>query len=304
MKQLLCLLVAFGRIIHVHGYGWYNESEARQFALMASIGYCEILDDVYTWSCAPCIESGVRLIPSKIRVVDSGGLNQSRFFVGAFQDQPGCLLSFRGTNDFYNFVTDFDVWKQMEVVEFEDCEGCFVHRGFYILWKYMQKHVIQALEEVGCTSYGPNNSLSITGHSMGASLTHLAMFDLDHRGYNVTKSYSFEAARVGNQAFADAFNERFPHPHVVRITHNMDPIPHLPPTFMGYTHVQTEVFYDAKGYFKACSETEDPSCANQFADLASMIMYHRHDHCKSPLLTHGDLCNPVGCLKEPLSILI
>eukprot|EP00930_Biecheleria_cincta_P105632 TRINITY_DN98483_c0_g1_i1.p1 TRINITY_DN98483_c0_g1~~TRINITY_DN98483_c0_g1_i1.p1 ORF type:complete len:302 (+),score=30.06 TRINITY_DN98483_c0_g1_i1:23-928(+) len=301
MKLLLCILAAFGRIIHAHS--WYNESEARQFALISSVGYCEILDEVYTWTCTPCRESGIRLAPGKIRVIDSDGFNQSRFFVGAFQDQPGCLLSFRGSDNFYNFITDFDVWKQMQVVDLQDCQGCFVHRGFYILWKYMRTQVMDALEEVGCAPNGSNNVLSITGHSMGASLTHLAMFDLNHRGYNIMKSYSFEAARVGNQAFADAFNERFPS-HVVRITNNMDPVPHLPPIFLGYTHVQSEVFYGATGQFKICTETEDPSCSNQFSNLASMIMYHLGDHCTSPLLTHGDMCHPVGCLKEQRSVLI
>lgn len=302
MKLSLCFLAALGRIIHARS--WYNESEARQFALVSSVGYCEILDEVYAWSCTPCKESGILLAPGKIRVIDSDGFNQSRFFVGAFQDKPGCMLSFRGSENFYNFITDFDVWKQMQVVDFEDCQGCFVHRGFYLLWKYMRSQVMEALEDVGCTPQGPNNSLSITGHSMGASLTHLAMFDLDHRGYSITKSYSFEAARVGNRAFADAFNEHFPSPHVVRITHNMDPVPHLPPMFLGYIHVQSEVFYDATGHFKICSETEDPSCSNQFTNMASMVMYHLVDHCQSPLLTNGNICYPDGCLNEPRSLLI
>jgi len=102
--------------------------------------------------------------------------------------------------------------------------------------------------------------LYVTGHSMGAALTHLAMFTLQNAGYRVAKTYSYEAPRIGNKAFADAFSSRFSREFpVFRVTHSMDPVPHLPPQFLGYEHVPTEVWYDAKGNYTVCNEVQQTS---------------------------------------------
>ena len=42
----------------------------------------------------------------------------------------------------------------------------------------------------------PDNLLYITGHRLGAALTHLAMFTLNDAGWNISKTYSFEAPRI------------------------------------------------------------------------------------------------------------
>merc|ERR1711934_1345773 len=88
----------------------------------------------------------------------------------------------------------------------------------------------------------------------------MAIFALDYTGFKVAKSYTFESPRVGNQAFAEAFDRafarRFP---VFRVTHHKDPAVHVPPMRVGWAstrsakrwkikHAQTNI-----GIFHQCS---------------------------------------------------
>jgi len=125
---------------------------------------------------------------------------------------------------------------------------------------------------------------------MGAALTHLAMFSLENNGYDVQHSYSYEAPRVGNGAFSAEFTRRFGRSFpVFRVTHYKDPVVHLPFEWMGYKHVETEVYIDERGAYKVCKGTEDPTCSNQWLIDPLAVGYH----CASPLLPHGSICN--GC---------
>jgi hypothetical protein len=129
------------------------------------------------------------------------------------------------------------------------------------------------------------------------------MFTLANVGFKIAMSYSFESPRVGNQAFVDAFTRRFSSQiPLFRITHNQDPVVHLPadePLLPEYVHVQTEVYYDSTGVYKVCPKVEDPSCSDQYWDIAAMLAFHVKDHCRSPLVANGDICgvNPDGCAK-------
>lgn len=179
-----------------------------------------------------------------------------------------------------------------------------MHSGFFNIWKNVQDDVIKGLRDVGCTQDGKDDLIYVTGHSLGAALTHLAMFALDSAGFHIAKTYSFEAPRVGNQAFADAFAVAFSRQiPVFRITHHYDPAVHVPPMAFGYRHVEKEVYYDGEGAYRVCEQMEDPACANQFWNLPSLLLFHTDDHCKSPLLPNGDFCWPIGC-DAPKSTLI
>merc|ERR1712059_112201 len=102
-------------------------------------------------------------------------------------------------------------------------------------------------------------------------------------GFKIAKTYTFESPRVGNKAFdafSDSFSRRLP---VFRITHHYDPVVHLPPIAMGYYHVGTEVYYDGNGKHQVCTGLEDDSCSKQFWNLASLLLFHRGDHCTTSL---------------------
>jgi len=229
-----------------------------------------------------------------------GEQNATRILIGKLRDQAGCLMAFRGSSNNFNWKRDAEFAKVLPV-DYEDCEGCKVHSGFYTVWKNVRDEALQAIRDVGCgpmpdsngNSQNPDNLLYVTGHSFGAALTELAMFTLQNHGFNVAKTYMFEAPRVGNKAFAVAFALNFERKFdVFRITHAQDPIVHLPPAFLGWEHVQTEVFYDRQGNYKVCMGNEDPDCSNQFWNIPDLLLHHSDDHCTVPLLDFGNICWP------------
>jgi hypothetical protein len=138
---------------------------------------------------------------------------------------------------------------------------------------------------------------------MGGAVAMLSAFALEEEGFAIRKIYAFEAPRVGNQAFADAFDERFMKKlPVFRLTHYKDPVVHLPPQWLEFEHVCPEVYYNETSGYRICSNFESNKCADQWEDIPAMLWSHASDHCNSPLVSSGDICNPVGCLKSANNI--
>jgi len=301
LLSLVAGAAASGGLLDAQGF---DLGEARRFASLSSATYCDKnISRVLDWSCNACSDSGIRLVPGKIQVVDSGKDNASRIVIGKLADQHGCLVAFRGSDNVQNWIRNFEFWQISPFEPFEDCQGCRVHSGFYTIWKNVKRQVLDAISEVGCGQYNPlnessspDNLLYITGHSLGAALTHLAMFTLSNAGWNISKTYSYEAPRIGNKAFSDNFAQRFVRKvPVFRVTHNEDPVVHLPPEDFGFYHVPTEVYFDKQANHTICDYPEDSACADQFWNLPAMLLLHIGDHCGSPLLPNGDFCNPTDC---------
>lgn len=279
----------------------YDEEEAKMMAALSSVSYCHDEKQILDWSCSVCKDSRTPMAQGKVRIIDAGNQNASRIIVGKLEQQHGCLLAFRGTSNKFNWIRDFQAWKVSPQV-FGDCPGCKVHSGFLNIWRNVEDEVFRALREVGCEEDGADDLIYITGHSLGAAMSHIAMFALDAAGFKIAKSYTFEGPRAGNDAFADAYAAAFPKP-VFRITRKQDPAVHVPPEWMGYRHVEGEVYYDASGKYTVCRGQEDPSCANRWWNLASMLLLHADDHCASPLVSSGNICFPAGC-EDPSSDLV
>jgi hypothetical protein len=275
---------------------YYDEEEAKMMASLSSVCSCHDESQILDWTCQACKDSKTPMAPGKVRVIDAGNYNATRIIIGKLRDQPGCLLAFRGSSNTYNWIRDFQI-TQIEPVVFGDCTGCKVHSGFFNIWKRVEDDVIRGLRDVGCEEGGKDELIYVTGVSLGAAMSHMAIFALDYAGFKVAKSYTFESPRVGNQAFAEAFDKafarRFP---VFRVTHHKDPAVHVPPMWMGYRHVGTEAFYDGGlGEYKICEKMEDKACSNKYWNLPSMLLFNRADHCTTPLVPTGNMCEPVGC---------
>ncbi len=80
--------------------------------------------------------------------------------------------------------------------------------------------------------------------------------------------YTFGSPRIGNDMFAKFLQSSLPSPNaIMRLTHNKDPVPHLPPMSKAFYHSSQEIFYEKNSTsYKECSVTtgEDGACSNKF----------------------------------------
>src|SRR4051812_37190832 len=92
----------------------------------------------------------------------------------------------------------------------------------------------------------PASAVVLTGHSLGGGLAYLAAVDLAlNERVNVGTSYTFGQPRVGNAVFADTWARLFQETSTsYRVTHGMDPVPHVPPRLAQFVHPPTEVYWD------------------------------------------------------------
>ena len=87
-------------------------------------------------------------------------------------------------------------------------------------------------------AFASSATISVTGHSLGAALA--TLYALDNAKTDQIRSpliCTFASPRVGDRAFANAFNELgFTS---WRIDNSPDLVPKLPPQFLGFEHVRT-----------------------------------------------------------------
>jgi hypothetical protein len=221
-----------------------------------------------------------------------------------------CIVSVRGTkngaNWWRNFQLNFRDNNEPDQAAFNEagnCENCGIHLGYSQIYHSLKPGVVNALNTLGC---GANSGQAVyaTGHSMGAGVATLFIYDLHNLGFNMALSYTFESPRMGNKIFAQNFNKAFQPERnvpVFRITNMRDLIVHTPwrnPNGIGggYTHVGAEVYYgpawdgepDARYRYVICSEDdeEDVRCANRYNSLDA-LKNPGLDHTQIPLLGGG-----------------
>lgn len=170
-------------------------------------------------------------------VVDAPKLN-IQAFVAYDPDAPAVWVSFRGTSplSLKDWLDDLDFTK----VSYDACssQGCKVHKGFLQSFQSVKDRIL-ALVQLHTTAH-PGVPVHVTGHSLGAALAELAALALAENGTPADEVLTFGCPRLGNSAFADYFKSKITVAHF-RVTHNADPVPHLPPESFGFHHAPTEV---------------------------------------------------------------
>ncbi|XAR54525.1 Triacylglycerol lipase [Bertholletia excelsa] len=170
-----------------------------------------------------------------------------------------------------NWIADL-YWKELDL-NYPGMPDAMVHHGFYSAYHNttMRPGVINAVKRTK-QLYGEID-IMVTGHSMGGAMAAFCGLDLtvNFKAQNV-KVMTFGQPRIGNTAFASYYNELVP--NTIRVTHENDIVPHLPPycphlTQKTYHHFPREVwlYTDGIGILsypveKECDGSgEDPSCS-------------------------------------------
>jgi hypothetical protein len=191
-------------------------------------------------------------------------------YIGILPSTRSIYVVIRGSSSIMNWLDDFEV-RRVTYTTYPECE-CTVHNGFYRSALGVSNYTINTVKTLQKTY--PSYSIVVTGHSYGASCGQLLAMELERNGIK-TKLYDFGQPRVGDSKYATFVNAIIS--EYWRATHNKDTVPHVPPIDgFGYYHSCREVFEDADGNLKECSETdcEDPKCADQY----SLIKTDTDDH--------------------------
>lgn len=240
----------------------YSETTAVSNLALAVSAYCGAPKYNSTfltgWDCGPSCKGA----PTVTDITTFHDFSLGIFgLVGRYNNH--CLVDFRGTYDAAGWETDF---KGATLAPFKvdsSCSGCEAGAGFYDGYMSVRPTLLSSLSSKGC------KEISLTGHSLGGVLAHIAAMDLHTQGYTLKDLYDYGSPRAGNKAFATEFNKRFSGANHWRVTHSKDPVPHAPFPQDGFYHISQEAFYKnttAAGV-KICQGGEDTACADQFANL-------------------------------------
>ncbi|WVZ50055.1 hypothetical protein U9M48_001350 [Paspalum notatum var. saurae] len=258
------------RAKHYGGGYPYNHTLARILVDYASAVYTSDLTSLITWTCPRCKghTKGFEIIEI---IVDVESCLQA--FVGVAPDPRSIIIAFRGTqqHSVSNWIEDL-FWKQLDV-SYPGMPDAMVHHGFYsAYYNTTVRHEI--LEAIRCArkTYG-KLPINVVGHSMGGALASFCALDLSVQfGSEEVELMTFGQPRIGNPAFAAYFAEQVP--KTIRVTHQNDVVPHLPPYYYylrewTYHHFPREVWLHEiiEGNVITRNETicdesgEDPTCS-------------------------------------------
>lgn len=216
------ILVELYLLILIILAGWtWKEMVAEQYLYYSYATYCNV-DKVSAWDCKWCQESSVSsFVPtafpydqkiSGYGFVGYHPINQtSRLysimiflisFFNIFIDFYISFLvvvSFRGTDDLENWITDLE---SAILTPYKNMTGVEVGEGFYKEWNDLSTQVLPAVYNL--TTQFPSYQIWVTGHSLGAAISILCAAELASEGYEVNV-YNYGLPRVGNEAFSDYY---------------------------------------------------------------------------------------------------
>jgi len=146
------------------------------------------------------------------------------------------MICFTGTQDNKNWVSNFDTFTVPASYINSQGKG-LVHKGFYNSYR-----VARSLTRDWCSKNvrDKNETILITGHSLGSAAAQACAYDLTLLGYSVA-CITLAPPHLGNYAFADHFNQIVPYSMHYRL--NGDIVPTLPPEPL-FRHVKNQYAFE------------------------------------------------------------
>ncbi|TDL26635.1 alpha/beta-hydrolase [Rickenella mellea] len=129
----------------------------------------------------------------------------------------------------------------------------------------------------------------VTGHSLGAAIATMdaLMFKLNlDPSIDITTTV-FGLPRGGNPAFADFIDQKLGSSFTF-LTNKNDPVPTVPPQFIGYKHSQGEVHIQSDGSVVACPGQENNNCSEGNSLLKVSVANHLGPYVQNVSMSHSN----------------
>lgn len=222
--------------------------------------------------------SGIREIgydPATIRSIQTGAGGFDIDACYLVERDDSAILAFRGTlppTQIFNnpqllFQVLFD-WLNdgnIDLTKGAHLAGS-VHRGFLRSLDALWSHVESFVAPVG----DAGKPLYVTGHSKGGGLAYLAAYRLLEKLALAPQAlYSFAAPRVGDAAFASAFDNKITKAY--RVEFQDDLVPHLPPDTGAWLDQLPSLRKIADKFPHQAPHVENGAAAAEFERLAAKI---------------------------------
>ncbi|XP_044964593.1 lipase-like isoform X1 [Hordeum vulgare subsp. vulgare] len=263
----------------------FNYTLAKTIVEYASAVYMTDLTALYSWTCSRCNDLTKYLFSKQgfeIRCIIVDIRNCLQAFIGVDHNLNAVIVAIRGTqeNSVQNWIKDL-VWKQVDL-NYPNMPNAKVHTGFYSAYNntLLRPAITNAVRKAR-RLYG-DISVIVTGHSMGGAMASFCALDLAiSLGSDSVHLMTFGQPRIGNAAFASYFEQYVP--SAIRVTHEHDIVPHLPPYFfflphLTYHHFPREVWehnVDGNTTFRVCDGSgEDPNCCRSVFALFLSVSDH------------------------------
>ncbi|KAJ7132176.1 alpha/beta-hydrolase [Mycena epipterygia] len=251
------------------------ESTLLRPAQFARVAYCSS-QSITTWTCgAPCQVLG------NVTFLQSGGDEGliPLYFIAHDVDDQSIVVAHEGT-DSKNILSILNDAKfglvDLNSTRFPETEGqgIQVHSGFQQTFERtadgLLAGVMKGLADTGV------KKVVVTGHSLGAAIATMTGAMIKNAvDPSVEVSVSgFGLPRGGNQAWADFLDSGV---GVTFMTNQNDPVPTVPPRFLGFQHSSGEIHIidDTQQNFVACPGQDNENCATGNSLLSVSVGNHK-----------------------------
>ncbi|KAI0057429.1 alpha/beta-hydrolase [Artomyces pyxidatus] len=251
-------------------------------AQFSRIAYCSN-QAVESWNCGPpCL--AIQMDGVVPLVVGGDGGQLPRFFVAHDPRTESLVVAHQGTDvsNPLSVINDVKfVLKPLNSTLFPQAGAdVLVHDGFAEA-QGRSADIIMSTVQAGLAQTGVNQ-VFVTGHSLGAAIAAMDALMLRHNlpaSVRVSTTV-FGLPRGGNPAYADLIDSELGSDFTF-VTHRNDPVPVVPPRFLGYQHSAGEVHIvatnDATGEAittVACPGQENQNCSDGNSLLATKVFDH------------------------------
>jgi triacylglycerol lipase len=170
---------------------------------------------------------------SEIRAISLTG--SSELFGFVLQSDTQVILAFRGTSTTTDWISD--AMASQVKFEFVNRAGQS-HRGFTRIYDSARDTILAVLEDLS-----PGKALYVAGHSLGGALATLCALDISvNSPFRNPIAYSFGSPRVGDLAFARAYEDKIA--GSFRVHNRFDVVTHLPPENFKLPKREKTFYYD------------------------------------------------------------